>query len=58
MICFALLNCVFFCGATVVVLCLFLTVLWVGLWSVALPSYTHLLFNMKKVVCERRQQRL
>ena len=52
---FALLN---VCRIAVVVLCLFLAVPWVGLWSVALSGHTQLLFNMKKVVCVRRQQLL
>ena len=37
---------VFFCHVADHVLCLFLTVQWVGLWSmiVAFPGHTHLLF--------------
>ena len=44
-----LLSCVCLCLSVFCVLCLFLTVPWVGLWSVivAFPGHTHLLYIPK-----------
>ena len=46
----------FFCHVAVIVLCLFLTVSWVGLWSVivAFPKHTHLLLDFLMCFCDRR----